>query len=65
MMDEAKGTPKFDELLKFFVDLQIKVQKTPAPKALTAQGDKLVRMISRVKGMDPSARYDLQMRRTA
>ncbi|RHB57020.1 aminoglycoside phosphotransferase family protein [Olsenella sp. AM39-30AC] len=62
MMDEAKGTPKFDELLKFFVDLQIKVQDTPAPKALTAQGDKLVRMISRVKGMDPSARYDLQMR---
>ena len=44
MMDEAKGTPKFDELLKFFVDLQIKVQNTPAPKALTAQGDKLVRI---------------------
>lgn len=62
MMVEAKGTPKFDELLQLFVDLQIKVQKTPAPAALTAQGDKLVRMIARVKDLDPSVRYDLQMK---
>jgi aminoglycoside phosphotransferase (APT) family kinase protein len=62
MMVEAKGTPKFDELLQLFVDLQIKVQQTPAPAALTAQGDKLVRMIARVKDLDPSVRYDLQMK---
>ncbi|MGI6229433.1 MAG: aminoglycoside phosphotransferase family protein [Tractidigestivibacter sp.] len=62
LMVEAKGTPKFDELLEQFVDLQIKVQDTEPPAALNPQRDKVVRMIGRVKSLDPSARYDLQMR---
>lgn len=62
LMEEAKGTPKFDELMEQFVDLQIKVQRTPAPAALNPQRDKIVRMIGRVKQLDASARYDLQMR---
>lgn len=62
LMKEAEGTDKFDELLQTFVDLQVKVQNTKAPAALTGQCDKIVRMIGRVKSLDPSARYDLQMR---
>lgn len=62
LMKEAEGTPKFDELLQTFVDLQVKVQNTKAPAALTSQCDKIVRMIGRVKDLDPSSRYDLQMR---
>lgn len=62
LMDEAKGTPQFDELLEEFAALQIAVQRTPVPPALNHQSNKLKRMIGRVKSLDPSQRYDLQMR---
>ena len=62
LMVEAQGTEKFEDLLEQFVDLQIKVQQTPAPAALTTQRDKIIRMVGRVKDLDPSVRYDLQMR---
>lgn len=59
---DAGGTPREGELLDQFVGLQIKVQQAPVPAALTHQSAKVVRMIGRVEGLDPSARYDLQMR---
>lgn len=47
--------------LRQFVDLQIQIQSADAP-ALNRQKDKLRRMINSVKAIDPSVRYDLQMR---
>lgn len=44
-----------------FVGLQIQVQSADAP-LLNRQKDKLRRMINSVKSIDPSVRYDLQMR---
>lgn len=50
-----------EEHLSEFVDLQIKVQHVKAP-ALNRQKDKLQRMVRAAKDIDPSARYDLEMR---
>lgn len=50
-----------DRYFKQFVDLQIQVQSANAP-LLNRQKDKLRRMINSVKSIDPSVRYDLQMR---
>lgn len=44
-----------------FVELQLQVQSADAP-LLNRQKDKLRRMINSVKMVDPSVRYDLQMR---
>ena len=55
--DEAK----LKEFAERLVDLQIKVQGTKAP-LLNRQKDKLVRMVTSVKAIDPSTRYDLELR---
>lgn len=47
--------------LEQFVDLQIEFQKVDAP-LLNRQKDKLQRMVSSVKTIDPSVRYDLEIR---
>lgn len=44
-----------------FVDLQISVQSVDAP-LVNRQKDKLARMVASVKTIDPSVRYDLEMR---
>lgn len=50
-----------DAYFEQFVDLQLQVQAADAP-LLNRQKDKLRRMINSVKSLDPSVRYDLQMR---
>lgn len=55
--DEENIDTYFDQ----FVELQIQVQSGNAP-LLNRQKDKLRRMINSVKSIDPSIRYDLQMR---
>lgn len=50
-----------DDYFKEFVQLQLQIQSADAP-LLNCQKDKLRRMISSVKTVDPSVRYDLQMR---
>ncbi len=50
-----------DEYFEQFVDLQLEVLSADAP-LLNRQKDKLRRMIDKAKTIDPSVRYDLQMR---
>lgn len=47
--------------LEEFVTLQVEFQKVDAP-LLNRQKDKLARMVKSVQGIDPSVRYDLEMR---
>ena len=56
--DEAETA----RLLDIFIDLQVKIMNTEAPTLLNKQRNKLAGMIGRVKEIDPSTRYDLQMR---
>ena len=58
----AEEGADFDALLEKFVELQVAVQNTPAPALLSKQKEKVASMIGRVKELDPSVRYDLQMR---
>lgn len=58
----AEEGANFDALLEKFVDLQVSVQKTAAPALLSKQKEKVAAMVGRVKELDPSVRYDLQMR---
>lgn len=54
-----------DELKAYmeqFVDLQLEIQAIPAPMLLNNQKRKLIGMVSSVKELDPTVRYDLQMR---
>lgn len=44
-----------------FVDLQVAIQSVDAP-AVARQKDKLLRMVKKVKTIDPSIRYELEMR---
>lgn len=62
LMDAAEGTPEFDRLLEQFVDFQLEIQGTAAPELLKDQKTKVALMIGKVKELDPSVRYDLQMR---
>lgn len=62
LMEAAEGTPEFDKLLEQFVDFQVEIQGTPAPELLKDQKTKVVNMVGKVKDLDPSVRYDLQMR---
>ena len=62
LMDDAEGKPEYDELLEQFVDFQIEVQNTPAPELLKDQKTKIAGMVGKAPGLDPSVRYDLQMR---
>lgn len=50
-----------DTYFEQFVELQLEIQAADAP-LLNRQKDKLRRMINKVKTIDPSVRYDLQMR---
>ncbi len=50
-----------DQYFEQFVELQLEVLSADAP-LLNRQKDKLRRMIDRAKTIDPSVRYDLQMR---
>lgn len=61
LMNEA-SPEEYAELLSRFVDLQIKIQGTPAPQLLNKQKEKIANMIGKVKQIDPAKRYDLQMR---
>lgn len=61
IMHDATG----DELKAYmdqFVELQLEIQAIPAPILLNNQKRKLIGMISVVRELDPTARYDLQMR---
>ncbi|MDO4796383.1 MAG: phosphotransferase [Coriobacteriales bacterium] len=57
----AEKTAEADAYFDEFVELQVEVQTADAP-LLNRQKDKLRRMINSVKSVDPSVRYDLQMR---
>lgn len=59
VIDEDEAN--IDAYFRQFVDLQLEVQAADAP-LLNRQKDKLRRMINKVKTVDPSIRYDLQMR---
>ncbi len=59
VIDEDEAN--IDTYFRQFVDLQLEVQAADAP-LLNRQKDKLRRMINKVKTVDPSIRYDLQMR---
>lgn len=62
LMDAAEGTPEYAKLLEQFVDFQIEIQNTVAPELLNSQREKFGNMVGKAKDIDPSARYDLQMR---
>lgn len=58
----AEDVPeRADKYLQQFVELQVEYQKTDAP-LLNRQKDKLLRMVKSVKSVDPSVRYDLEIR---
>jgi tRNA A-37 threonylcarbamoyl transferase component Bud32 len=61
LFDKADGD-ETAKLLDTFIDLQVKIMHEPAPALLNKQRNKLAGMIGRVKEIDPSTRYDLQMR---
>lgn len=61
LMDEADDAKKA-ELLAKFVDLQVEVQNTQAPALLNSQRAKFKTMIDKVKDIDPTSRYELEMR---
>ncbi len=58
LTSKTEGT---DAYIDEFVELQLEIQTADAP-LLNRQKDKLRRMINNVKSIDPSVRYDLQMR---
>ena len=62
LMDAAEGTPEYDKLLEQFVDFQLEIQNTPASDLMKDQKTKIAGMVGKVKELDPSVRYDLQMR---
>lgn len=61
LMDAAEGD-EYARLLEQFVDFQLEIQGTPAPELLKDQKTKISNMVGKVKEIDPSVRYDLQMR---
>ena len=62
LMDAAEGTPEYDKLLEQFVDFQIEIQGTHAPDLMKDQKTKIAGMVGKAPDLDPSVRYDLQMR---
>lgn len=62
LMDAAEGTDEYDRLIEQFVDFQIEIQATSAPELLKDQKTKIAGMVGKAPGLDPSVRYDLQMR---
>ncbi|WP_303131666.1 phosphotransferase family protein [uncultured Olsenella sp.] len=62
LLEVAQGDPEGrGRYLEQLVDLQAEVHSFEAP-LLNRQKDKLARMIASCKGIDPSVRYDLEMR---
>ena len=62
VLEVAQGDPEGrGRYLEQLVDLQAEVHSFEAP-LLNRQKDKLARMIASCKGIDPSVRYDLEMR---
>ncbi len=61
-MDEAKDDAEMHALLEKFVDLQVEVQNTPAPGLLNSQRAKFKQMVDKDKEIDPTSRYELEMR---
>ena len=61
LMEEADDAKKAEILAKF-VDLQVSVQNTKAPALLNSQRAKFKTMIEKVKDIDPTQRYELEMR---
>jgi len=59
--NEVIDGEKLQEFTDAMVDLQISVQSTLAP-LLNRQKDKLLRMVTKAKEIDPTTRYDLEMR---
>lgn len=63
LMDEAAGDEaKVNDYLEKFVDLQVAIQYTHAPRLLNKQNIKFENMISGLKNIDPTVRYELHMR---
>ena len=61
-MDEAKDDAEMRALLEKFVDLQVEVQNTSAPGLLNSQRAKFKQMVDKDKEIDPTSRYELEMR---
>lgn len=62
MMDEAADDAAMKALVEKFVDLQVEVQNTKAPALLNSQRAKFKQMIDKDKEIDPTSRYELEMR---
>ena len=62
LMDAAEGTPEYDKLLEQFVDFQIEIQGVHGSDLMKDQKTKIAGMVGKAPELDPSVRYDLQMR---
>ena len=62
LMDAAEGTPEYDKLLEQFVDFQIEIQSIHGSELMKDQKTKIAGMVGKAPELDPSVRYDLQMR---
>lgn len=62
LMDAAEGTPEYDKLLEQFVDFQIEIQSINGSELMKDQKTKIAGMVGKAPELDPSVRYDLQMR---
>ena len=62
LMDAAEGTPEYDRLLEQFVDFQIEIQGVHGSDLMKDQKTKIAGMVGKAPELDPSVRYDLQMR---
>ena len=62
LMDAAEGTPEYDKLLEQFVDFQIEIQGIHGSELMKDQKTKIAGMVGKAPELDPSVRYDLQMR---
>ena len=62
LMDAAEGTPEYDKLLEQFVDFQIEIQSIYGSELMKDQKTKIAGMVGKAPELDPSVRYDLQMR---
>ena len=62
LMEAAEGTPEYDKLLEQFVDFQIEIQGIHGSDLMKDQKTKIAGMVGKAPELDPSVRYDLQMR---
>jgi aminoglycoside phosphotransferase (APT) family kinase protein len=59
---EGADEKTMTDIMGKFVDLQVEVQNTQAPALLNSQRAKFKTMIAKVSEIDPTQRYDLEMR---